>query len=74
MKSNKNKTKISKINRGFPSGASGKEPTCQCRRCWLHPWVGKIPWRRAWQSIPENTCLENPMDKEAWWATVHSVA
>ena len=19
---------------GFPGGASGKEPTCQCRRCW----------------------------------------
>ena len=19
-------------------------------------------------------CLENPMDREAWWATVHSVA
>ena len=20
------------------------------------------------------TCLENPMDREAWWATVHRVA
>ena len=31
---------------------SGKEPTCQCRRCkrhWFDPWVGKIPWRRKWQ-------------------------
>ena len=30
----------------------GKEPTCQCRRCKRYkfdPWVGKIPWRRAWQ-------------------------
>ena len=37
---------------GFPGGASGKEPTCQCRRCkrtGLNPWVRKIPWRRAWQ-------------------------
>ena len=27
---------------------SGKESTCQCRRCRRHgfyPWVGKIPWR-----------------------------
>lgn len=21
----------------------------QCRRPWLDPWAGKIPWRRAWQ-------------------------
>ena len=34
---------------GFP-GASGKEPTCQCRRPKRHgfdPWVGKIPWRKG---------------------------
>ena len=42
---------------GFPGGNSGKEPehACQCRRCKRHrfdPWVGKIPWRRAWQFIP----------------------
>ena len=35
---------------GFPGGASGKEPACQCRRCGFDPWVGKIPWRRALQS------------------------
>ena len=32
---------------GFPGGASGKEPTCQCRRpkrCRFDPWVRKIPW------------------------------
>ena len=37
---------------GFPGGTGGKEHTCQCRR-WkrrgFDPWVGKIPWRRAWQ-------------------------
>ena len=22
----------------------------------------------------QNSCLENPMDREAWWATVHRVA
>ena len=36
----------------FSDGASGKEPACHCRRCQRHgfnPWVGKIPWRRAWQ-------------------------
>ena len=34
---------------------SDKEPICQCRkykRCEFNPWVGKIPWRRAWQPTP----------------------
>ena len=39
----------------FPGGASGKELACQCRRHkrWrVNPWLGKIPWRRAWQPTP----------------------
>ena len=34
---------------------SGKEPTCQCRRCkrcGVNSWVGKIPWGRKWQPTP----------------------
>ena len=44
------------IVEGFPGGASGKEPTYQCRRHKrrrFDPWVGKILWRRAWQLTPE---------------------
>ena len=40
---------------GFPSGDSGKESTCQCRRHkrrWFNPWVRKIPWSRKWQPTP----------------------
>ena len=40
---------------GFPGGTSGKEPTCQCirhKRLEFDPWIGKIPWRRAWQPTP----------------------
>ena len=36
------------ISPGFPSGASSKEPSCQCRRHKRHefkPWVRKILWR-----------------------------
>ena len=36
-------------------GASGKELACQCRRLKrqrFHPWVRKIPWKRAWQPTP----------------------
>ena len=34
---------------------TGEEQVCQCRRCKRHrfsPWVGKIPWRKAWQATP----------------------
>ena len=37
---------------GLPSGSSGKESACQCRRHKrrrFDPWIGKIPWRRAQQ-------------------------
>ena len=57
---------------GSPSGPSGKEPDCQCRRHKRHgfdPWVGKIPWKRAWQPTPV-FFLENPTDRGAWQATV----
>ena len=40
---------------GFPGGASGKELACQCRkhkRHGINPWIGKIPWMRAWQTTP----------------------
>ena len=40
---------------GLPRGASGKEPAYKCRshkRRRFHRWVGKIPWRRAWQPTP----------------------
>ena len=47
---------------GFPGGASGKAPACQCkrrRRRGFAPCVRKIPWRRAWQSpsvfLPEES-------------------
>ena len=35
-----------------PSGAAGKESTCQWRRCGFSPWVGKIPWSRKWLLTP----------------------
>ena len=58
---------------GFPGGASGKEPSCQCRRWGFDPWVRKILWKRKWQPT-QYSCLENLVDRGAWRATVHSVA
>ena len=53
-----------------------KEPTCQCRWCkrWgLDPWVGKIPWKKAQQSL-QYSCSENSMGRGVWWAIVHGVS
>ena len=60
---------------GFPGGTIDKEPACQSRRHKRHrfdPWVGKIPWRRHSNAL-QYSCLENPMDRGAWQATVHRV-
>ena len=31
---------------------------------WVHPWVGKIPWRRAWQAPPVFFPGESPRTEE----------
>ena len=36
----------------------------------FNPWVGKIPGEGNGNPL-QYSCLENPMDGEAWWATVH---
>ena len=54
-------------NYEFPGGTSGKEPTWQSRRHKRHefdPWVGKIPWRRAWQPTPVFLSGESRWTKE----------
>ena len=39
----------------------------------FHPWVGKIPWRRAWQPTPVFWPGESHGQRE-WWATGHEVS
>ena len=39
------------------------------RKLGFDPWVGKMPWRRVWHPL-QYSCLENPMDKGPWRATV----
>ena len=59
---------------GFPGDASGKEYNNQCRRherCGFNPWVGKIPWRRAWQPSPVFLPGGSPRTEESGGLTVH---
>ena len=55
------------VDLGFPGGTSGTEPACQCRRhkrCGFHPWVVRIPWRKAWQPTPVFLPAEFPWIEE----------
>ena len=60
----------------FFSGASqvAKNPSANAgdMRRGFNRWVGKIPWRRAWQPTPVFLPGESH-DRGAWWATVHRV-
>ena len=52
---------------GFRGGASDKEPPCQCRRHkrqGFDPWVGKIPWKKAWQLTPVFSPGESPRTED----------
>ena len=62
--------------RGFPSGSSGKEPACQCRRRKRHrfdPWVGTIPLEEGMATHSSIPAWRIPMDRRACRATVHGV-
>ena len=60
---------------GLPRWLSGKESACQCRRC---RDMGSIPGSRkspgGGNGNPcQYSCLENPLDRRAWQATVHGI-
>ena len=61
---------------GFPGAASGKEFTCadagDRRDMGSVPGLGRSPGG-GHGNPSQYSCLENPMDKGAWWATVHRV-
>ena len=52
---------------GFPGGASGKEPTCQCRSCKKHgfdPWVGKTPLEKEMATLSSILAWRIPWTEE----------
>ena len=48
---------------GFPVAQTVKNPPAMWRPG-LCPWVGKIPWRRAWQPTPISLPRESPWKEE----------
>ena len=59
--------------KGLPRGVRGKESTCQCRRLASIPESGRSPGVGNGNSL-QHSCLGNPMDRGAWWATALGVA
>ena len=58
---------------GFPGVASGKEPVCQCRRdSGSIPGSGRSPGGEHGNPL-QYPCMENPVDRGAWRATVLGV-
>ena len=60
---------------GFQRGLSGKESTCNAgdtSDAGLIPGLGRSPGLGNGNPV-HSSCLENPMDRGAWQATVHGV-
>ena len=58
---------------GFTGGLDGENSACNVRDPGSIPGLGRSPGERNGHPTPVS-CLENHMDREAWWAAVHGVA
>ena len=58
--------------RGFPHRSVDKESARNARDLGLIPGSGRSPGERNGSPL-QYSCLENPMDRGAWRATVHGV-
>ena len=59
--------------RGFPDSSAGKESACSAGDPSSIPGSGRSPGEGNGNPL-QYSCLENPMDRGAWRATVHGVA
>ena len=57
---------------GFPCGLA-KKSACNAGDLGLIPGLGRSSGEGKGYPL-QYSCLENPMDRGAWWATVHRVA
>ena len=57
---------------GFPGGSDSKESTCNAGDPDSIPGSERSPGEGNGNPL-QYSCLDNPMDREVWQATVHSV-
>ena len=60
-------------SQGFPGGSEVKASACDVGDLGLIPGSGRSPGEGNGNPL-QYSCLENPMDRGAWQATVHGVA
>ena len=58
---------------GFLHSSVGKESACNAGELGLIPGLGRFPGEGNGNPL-QHSCLENPMDRRAWRATIHRVA
>ena len=56
----------------FPCSSVGKESACNAGDLGSIPGWGRSPGGGNGNPL-QYCCLENPMDRGAWWATIHGV-
>ena len=56
--------------RGFPGGSDGKESACNAGDLGSIPVSGRSPGEGNGNPL-QYSCLENPTEGGAWWATVY---
>ena len=61
------------VGPGFPGGSDGKESACNAGDPSVISGLGRCPGKRNEYPL-QYSSLENSTDREAWRATVHSVA
>ena len=61
---------LSTINRGFPHSSVGEESACSAGDPGSIPGLERSPGEGNGNPL-QYSCLENPMDRGAWQATVH---
>ena len=62
-----------KLLKGFSSGSEGKVSACNAGDLGSIPGSGRSPENENGNPL-QFSCLENPMDREAWLTTVHGIA
>ena len=58
---------------GFPGGSDSEESACNAGDPGLISGLGRSPGGGQGNPL-QSSCLENFMDRGAWWAIVHGVA
>ena len=59
-------------SRGFPGGSADEESAYSVGDLGSISGLGRSPGEGNGNSL-QYSCLENSMDRGAWWATVHGV-